>query len=161
MPTKKILTKKEALDLFNGLNGVGHLKGVKFSYAVAKNMNTLKPEIVALQKALEPSKEFFEYEEERIKLAESFAVKVDGVPQKTLENGRETFVITDKDKFETALSTIKEKYKKVMTEREAQVKAFDSLLEEKITLELVQVSQKELPKDITPLQLSAIFVMVI
>lgn len=45
------MTKQEALNLFNGLNSMGELKGTKFAYGVTKNLAALKGEVEAIQKA--------------------------------------------------------------------------------------------------------------
>lgn len=46
-----MMTKQEALNLFNGLNSMGELKGTKFAYGVTKNLAALKGEVEAIQKA--------------------------------------------------------------------------------------------------------------
>ena len=45
------MTKQDIVELWQGLNKVRHLTGVKFAYAVAKNINILKPEVTALEEA--------------------------------------------------------------------------------------------------------------
>lgn len=51
----------EALKLNRDLQDI-NLKGVKFSYAIARNIAILKPIIESLKKAQEPSVEFQKYE---------------------------------------------------------------------------------------------------
>ncbi len=63
------MTKEDGLNLFNALNKLGYLSGVKFAYAVSKNMGLLKSEADSLTKANEP------YENARIELAKKYSKK--------------------------------------------------------------------------------------
>ena len=54
--------------LISGLNSVGKLPGAKFGYAVAKNLGKIEREIKALQKTLEMSDEYKEFDELRTEI---------------------------------------------------------------------------------------------
>ena len=58
--------KKEDLLLLNiGLQKVLHLSGVKFAYAVTRNLALLKPEMESLENVAKPSEDYLKFEEER------------------------------------------------------------------------------------------------
>lgn len=155
------LTKKEVLDLHNGLHAVGNLSGVKFAYAVSKNIAKLKSEVVAFQEAYVPLPEFLAYEKERFALAEEYAKKIDGKAQKTIENGVERFVIENEKVFEKKLEALKKKHKKVVDAREKQIKDFEELMKEEIEIDLYQVLVSDIPEGISAKQMTSILPIVI
>jgi len=150
------MKKQDVLQLFNGLQAVSNLPGAKWSYAVAKNMVKLRPEVEALQKALTPDQEFIEYDKKRQELAEKYAVKKDGMPKKVKVGNIEEYLIADKDKFNKELFKLQETYKKALDERKKQVDDFIEILEEKIEVELHMVDSEYIPEGITPAQLSKV-----
>jgi hypothetical protein len=87
------MTNEELLDLFQGLNRCGNLSGAKFSYAIARNINALKPIVKT-------------FEEARIALVESYCKKgEDGKP--IMKDGAYTF--DDQSEFD-------KEYKKLQKE---------------------------------------------
>ena len=66
------MKKREVLALWINLNKLGELTGVKFAYAVAKNINVLRPEVESLEKAIELSERFKEYDATRVALEEKY-----------------------------------------------------------------------------------------
>ena len=157
---KTKLTKQEVLDLHNGLHAVGHLSGVKFAYAVSRNISKIKPEVIALQKGFDIKPEFEEYEKERQVLAKSQAIQARGKPQQKVEGGIAKFVIKDQKIFDSKLKALKKKHKKAVDGREKQMKEFKLLLEEKIEIELYQVVLKDVPEGISAKQMSSILPIV-
>lgn len=147
------MTKGEAISLFNTLNKLGHLSGVKFAYVVSKNISLLKPEFEALQKAVEPTEEFKEYDKKRVALAESFAKK-DGDGKAVIENGE--YVIEDREAFEIAFKKLKEDNKKVVEARDKQIDEQNEILKTESDVVLYKVSVEDIPKDITVSQMYSI-----
>ena len=89
--------KKDLFDLFENLKKLSNLKGVKFSYAMAKNAVIVEREIIAIEESLKPSDEFIKYEKERIELAKKHSEKDEkGNPKTTTKNEREIYVMEDK-----------------------------------------------------------------
>jgi len=154
------MKKQEVLNLFNGLQAVSNLPGAKWSYAVARNITKLRPEVEALQKAFTPSEEFNVYDQKRIELAQKYSVKEKGVPKTVKVGMSEEYLIADKDKFNKELFKLQETYKKTLDERKKQVDDFNEILEEKIEVELYMVDSEYIPEAITPAQLSNIMFII-
>ncbi len=154
------ITKQEALNLYNGLQGVSNLSGAKWAYAIAKNIAMLKPEIDALQKAYTAKNEFIEYERARLELAEKYSVKKDGKPETVNVGGIEEYLIADKDKFNQEFAKLQAKYKKAIDERKKQISDFNEILKEEVNIDFYTISPDYIPEEITPAQLSAIMAVV-
>ncbi|MFA5395224.1 MAG: hypothetical protein WC346_04320 [Methanogenium sp.] len=150
------MNKQDALNLWNGLHAVSGLKGAKWAYAVAKNINNLKSEIEALQKSIAPSKEFSEYNNKRLELAQKHAAKEKGVPKKIKIGNTEEYLIADKNKFNKELKPLQKKYKKALDERDKQMKDFEEILKEEVKIDLHMVDSDYIPEEITPAQVTAV-----
>lgn len=146
------ITKKGLGDLYQGLLSVSNLTGVKFSYAVARNLSMLKDEMESLKKAISMSKEFAEYEFKRVELAESCAVIEDGKPK--VVNGE--YEIKDEDFFKTELSKLQEAYKEAIDGRNKQLSELRELLKEEIEVDLYMIPQDIVPEAINTKQMADI-----
>jgi hypothetical protein len=146
------------VDLFRlreGLNDVSNLKGVKFAYVVLKNKKLIEEEIETLQKAIEMSPEFQEFERKRISLCERFADKdVNGTP--IIVNN--TYSIPERELFETEVVQLKGQYSTCVLERESQLREYDRLLKEDTDVlnKLSKVKIEHVPNDISATQLDNI-----
>ena len=150
------MTKQEALNLYNGLQNVSNLKGAKWAYAIARNVEKLRPEVEALRKAYTMSEEFADYEGKRLELAQKYSVKEKNVP-KTVKIGQtEEYLIADKDKFNQEVAKLQKKYNKAIVERKKQLKDFNEILGEKIEIDLYMIDSDYIPEEITSGQVSAI-----
>ena len=136
------MTKSELFELYVGLKSITNLKGVKFNHAIARNINKIEPEIKALQKSLEASDEFNEYEKKRVELAKEHAKKVDGEP--LLENNR--YIMEDKEAFDKAFEEFKLDYTEVIEAREKQAEDYNELLEEDTDIELYKIDLENIPE---------------
>ena len=143
------MKKKDVIGLYQGLNNVGLLKGARFTYAVARNLAELKVEIEALQKSVEPSKQYLEYDEKRVELAKKYAKKNEA-GEAVLEN--RDYVLEDKEGFNAAIVILQEEYKQALEEREQQVKEYEKTLDDDIDVKLYMLSPDSLPDDITAQQ---------
>jgi hypothetical protein len=151
------MLKEKILKLYQALNTLGNLRGVKFAYFVVKNLNILKPEIEALQKSLEPSGDYNAYDAERVELAKKFAKK-DEKGNPVVENN--SFVLEDKDGFDKELKGLVKKHKTALDIREKQISEYNELLKEETKVELYKVKLADVPEDITTEQMAGIFEMV-
>jgi len=150
------MTRKQYTELFAALKSVQSLIGSPtFSYAVAMNLHTLEKEITALKAVYNGKPQHTEFEKTELEVINSFCEKNEkGEPLG--ENGR--FVIPEKNtaEFEKAITNV---YSTFATEK-AEYSAFDEkvvqLLEEEITIELLKITKDELPKEISPLQVSGL-----
>jgi len=146
------------VDLFRlreGLNDVSNLKGVKFAYVVLKNKKLIEEEIETLQKSIEMSPEFQEFERKRISLCEQFSDKnKDGSPV-IINNA---YTIPNKLEFENEVAVLKKQYLEYVTEREEQLSDYDKLLKEDSDLldKLAKVKIVHIPDDISATQLDSI-----
>lgn len=155
------LTKKQILELHSALLSVGNLKGVRFSYAVAKNLSSLATEVIALQKAYTTSKEFNEYDNERIKLAEKHAERVNGRPDLIItKDGLEKYNIKDEPKFFAELKILQSKHETAIKNREDQLKEIDKILEEQVDIDLCKISINDIPEEIQAKQMADLFMIV-
>lgn len=146
------ITKKDLGDLYQGLLSVDNLTGVKFSYAVARNLSMLKDEMESLKKAISMSKEFAEYEFKRVELAEDCAVLENGKPK--VVNGE--YEIRDEEFFKTSLSKLQETYKEAIDGRKKQLSELRELLKEEIEVDLYMIPQDIVPEAINTKQMADI-----
>jgi hypothetical protein len=150
------MKNQEILSLYENLHQL-NLKGVKFSYAVAKNIALLKPEVESLQKAIEQSEDFKKFEQERVELAKKHAKKNEnGEPIE--EKGQ--YIIEDKEAFKKDFTDLKEKNKEVVEAREEQIKEFNELLEKENEIKFHKISIKDVPEDITTVQMNQIYSLI-
>jgi hypothetical protein len=140
------MTHNEAVVMYRALmNETATLKGVRFSYAVAKNIEALKPFVTAVEQASKPSEAYDEYEKKRIALAEKHAEKEeDGKPVIQANS----YVIEDQDAFDSEFTKLREEHKEVLDERAKQEDDFNKLLEEPLEVSLTTVKLDEVPEDI-------------
>lgn len=148
------MTKQKIVDLAVALNKLTGLTGVSFSYAVAKNLNILKPEIESLQEAVKFSPEFKEFDEKRIALAIKYAKKNE-VGQPATENG--AYILEDQEAFNKEFTPLKEEYKEALDKREEQLKEYEELLKKETKLELHKISLADVPKEISVEQMVSIY----
>jgi len=149
------MKKNEILTLFRNLNTLGQLQGVRFAYAVSRNLAVLKPEIEALEKASFPTPEFLEMDKERIKLVEEYAEKDEkGNPKK---KGNEYVIPEDKQgDFKNAFEVFKLEHKELFDAREKQIDEYNALLQTESEVKLHKVSLADVPQKITVQQMNSI-----
>ena len=154
------LTKEKVIQLHNALSEIGEEKpNAKFAYAVAKNLNVIEPEVKALMKAQEKSKEYQEYDSKRVSICREMANKdengtpimiggifqkdKDGIPQRV---GGE-FDIPDRAKLDKRIEKLKKEYKEAVDEQEIKIDEFNELIKEEIDIEFHRVKYEWIPKD--------------
>lgn len=142
-----MLNKAEARDLFLNLNKLGDKKGAKFSYAIARNLILLKPEMEALDKAMTPVAEFLEIDNKRVELVKKFAKKNDK-NELVLKNNNE-YELEDSEAFNKEFEALKKDNKEVFDARAKQVEEYIELLKMESDTKLYKVSLHTVPEDIT------------
>ena len=149
------MKRKELFPLKQALERVSTLKGVKFAYSIAKNLQEVNKEIEAVNKAISPSDEFMKYEKERIKLNEEYSEKTeDGNPK--LENNNYVISPRNRGDYYKKMEELKKNHKMVLSERDEQIKEYQALLEEDADIALHKIQEGNLPSDITAEQISGI-----
>jgi|TARA_Y100000289_G_scaffold25134_1_gene24539 hypothetical protein len=133
--TKIKATNKEMLETLHGLYAVQDLKGVKFAVAVSKNIEKLRNELKHIDEASKPSPEFEKLLQEADKIEKS-------------------------EESEKLIKKLEKENKELIDKRKAQLEEVNDILEETVELDLVTMSEKNLPHDITAKQLSAIIKIV-
>ena len=150
------MTKLDLVNLFQSLHQVKELKGIKFAYSVIKNINIIKSEIEALQKASESSLGFIEYEKKRMELAKKFAKKDKGEP--VIEGDR--YILEDEKKFGKEWEKLKKEYEEEVGKREWQIKQYNDLLMEDSDIKLHKIKMADVPQDISVKLLEGIFAVI-
>ena len=142
------MKKKELFELYHGLKSVEKFSGVKFAYAVAKNLRNIEPLLKEIEKDYLPSKEFLEFEEERLQIAKTFSNEQDNnmiwVPKENIEE------------FSKLLEPIIEKYKDVINQKEINDREYQKIIEEEIEISLYKIHIDNLPNDINAEQIQSI-----
>ena len=154
------MKKREVLALWINLNKLGELTGVKFAYAIAKNINTLRPEVESLDKSIELSDDFKKYDEARVKLVEKHADKdKDGNPKKKISpDGKQEYVVEENQSvFDKEFDALKKKNADVLTAREKQIDEYNSMLDTDSDFKPFKINLDVVPEQITAQQLSGIY----
>lgn len=150
------LTKKQILELNEALASVGNLSGVKFAYAVARNLDKLKPEVDALNKAIAVSEEYAVYDKARLELVKQYAVKNPDGSYKTVPlNNSMQYIIKDEEAFQKALDELRKNHP-AFAEREQLEKDYEILLKEEADVDLYIIPLSYIPEGIITAQMNGI-----
>jgi hypothetical protein len=149
------MKNKELFSLHQGLNQVTNLPGLKFAYAVAKNLNLVISELKLIQKLRDPKLGYTEYDSKRIELAKQYADKNEDESPKQENNN---FIITGENrvKFDAEIALLQAEHQEAIDTHLKQLEEFTELLEEDCKLEFHKVKLKELPNDLNAAQVTAI-----
>lgn len=145
--------------LYQGVESVSGLKGVRFAYAMARNKLALKRELETLQEAIKASDKFIEYDKKRVDLCEQYADK-DDKDEPKLENNEYVFSKANKVKFDKELDKVREEYKTVIDERTAQLKEFGELLKKESEFKPYMIAYESVPEEITTDAMSRIIELI-
>ncbi len=153
------MKKAELYAFKRGLESVGDLVGIKFAYAIAKNLRRISAEIKLFDKATAPSEEFTEYERKRIALAaEHSETDERGRPiVMALPSGENSYQIVDMPLFQTDLLEIRAGHEKAISDREDQMRRHEEFLDEESELRLYQIPLDTVPHKISAAQMTAIW----
>ena len=126
---KKVKMKNgEFVNLFNGLNEVKSLPGVKFGLLVAKNLRIIEAELKDIETFSQPHEDFVELSRKFNELKDS------GADEKKLKK-----LEKDNDK--------------IIKARQKQIDEVNSLLSEEVEIQLHSISEEALPESITGQQI--------
>ena len=126
-------TKGEFVNLINGLFAVQELKGKDFGLVVSKNITSLKEGLKHLEDEGKPSDEFME-----------LARKVNEISNENSEDAKDRIDALEKEN-EDLVKARREQMDNVM-----------ELMKDDMSLDLVLISKKVLPEDITAKQINNI-----
>lgn len=150
------MTRKQYTELFTALLAVKYLIGSpNFSYAVAINLQTIEKEIKALEAVYQGKIVHKEFEDVERAVIHSYCTK-DENGEPIEQHGKFTIPKEDMEEFQTAIEDV---YATFATEK-AEYAAFDAkvsaLLGEEIEIELLTITKSDLPKEISPAQVSGL-----
>ena len=156
------MKKSEALGLFRNLNQLGALTGVRFAYAITKNLNLLKGEIESLEKALEATDKFTEFETARIALVEKHADKDEDDKPKTETdaNGGQKYIMSDSKLFDKEFETLKKTHKETVEAREKQITDYTALLDTESDFKPYMLKLADVPEAISTSQMAGIVTII-
>lgn len=138
------IERYKILEILESLEEFSNYADVRLSYIIAKNISIIRPEIDAIKKAGEPSKEFVEFDQQRLEVCKSFATK-DSHGEPIIKNG--LFIITDTEKFEKNIKSLQEKYVLIIEKRNLQLEKLNVLLNDTIDIEFYKVKPEEFISD--------------
>lgn len=154
------VTRNDISRLFQGLDSVSHIRHLRFSYAVTKNLRFLREELETLQKVVDIPEEAKPYDNKRLELAKQYATKdADGNPVKINSGRSYDFTSANYADFEKALEKVqgqkdfKDSYSAFKQHNE-KVKEF---MEETIEINYHIIKYEDLPLDLSAAQLDMIF----
>lgn len=147
------MKNKDLFVLSAALESVANLPGVKFAYAVAKNLDRIRRELKVLQEVMRPFPNFLEFDKKRIELCKKHAKK-DDKGEFCVENDH--FQLKDSKKFEIAFKKLKKEHKNAINDREKQEKEYESLTNEECSIDFSMTSESSLPEGITAAQILSI-----
>jgi hypothetical protein len=154
------MIKSDILVLNQNLNKLGNLTGVKFAYGVSRNLSLIKPEIESLQKALEPSEAYQEFEKERIVIVEKYAKKDDkGKPIKYRDEKKvEQYEIEEgkQEELDKEFEILKIEHQEAFDAREKQIAEYNELLKTESSVILHKIALADVPQNISVAQMYGI-----
>lgn len=152
------LKGKEIMELSIWLQEAADNKGVKFAYAVAKNLVEIKKKVKELQDIKKPTKEYKKFDEKRIKLAEKFADK--GQDGKPLIANRNYVIIGKKKEWDKAFKEFSKENKKVLDAYKKQLNDYNKALEKEFEVDIYKINKEDLSEDTTANQLIGLAVLI-
>jgi len=142
------ITRRELLELWNGLPLLANLKGFKLGYAVARTKIKLRPEVEALDESIKPGEEFKEFEAKRMELCNKHAQK-DPKGKAITENSQ--FVFGDNmEAFQKEMIPLNQEYEQVIKDQMQKVEDYNSALKDMITVEVHTVTEADISTDPEP-----------
>lgn len=154
------MTKGELIVLVVSLANIKSMKGIKFNYTIAKNINLLKGEYESIMKGNEQSEGYKEYDKKRLEILEKYSKKDDNNKSViVVDRGLANYAIAKEKQteYKEEIEKLQKEHKKAIDEREKQVKEFQKFLKEDVKVKLFKVKLKEVPEDITTEQMTSIF----
>ena len=145
----------EIFRLQQGIAKVGHLKGIKFAYGIAKNKKIVDAEIENIQTSVAVSEGFEEFEKSRTELCKEYAEKDEKGEFKNINN---EYVIPEdkKEEFNIRLDAYREQHKEAIEDREKQVEDFREFEKADSNVEFYKIKLSDVPEDISAEEMQGI-----
>ena len=155
------IKRNEVREYLSGLYSVGNLKGLKFAYAVSRNIKNFEAIAKDIQKkgVIEKTKELDKYNEEKEKLLKKYAKKDDSgnyvIDKKTQE-----YQFEDKEKYIENANKLIEGSPKLKEQLDKHSEEFNKYLKDDVSVNLFTIKKDDLPVEISANQLNAIDFMI-
>lgn len=127
----------------------------KFAYAVSRNEDKFASLAKAIRKALEPSKEFKDYNQKRLDLNKEYADRDEKGDPKIFRG--EYLVTENRNGYDVALAKLKDEYDEVLKKREDFIDGIDEFMSKEEEVEFYEIQKAYLPLTLKPSELSAMF----
>ena len=144
--------------LLQGFNLVNNLSGFKFAYGIAKNRKIVEEELKILSEVITPSKEFTEYDKQRVELCKKYATK-DAKGKPVIVNGAFSG-LKQNSKFDKEIEELRTKFKVALDKRRKEEEDYNKMLEDEIDVNFHMIEAKSIPDNITVGQMQSIMPVV-
>lgn len=152
-----LIKNKEVLALWNALHDLSAKRGARFTYAITKTKQQLRPIVYELHKMQAPSRELVEYDQKRVELCNKHAEKdKEGNPLTTGNN----YVLANNEEFTKEFAVLQEEYKDHLLNHEKKLVEFRKILDIEVDVDIHRVFVNDCPADITTEEMESIFLMV-
>lgn len=157
-----VLTKGDLFRIRDGLIALDEYRGLKFAYAVAKNLRFVESEIKLVEGVNAWSKEFTQYQEARKEIVLSFAQKdKQGNPIVLSQHGADLRIkLTDDDACTKETEALEEKHADLIKEQEEKDEEFKDLLKDPAEVKFYIIPKKLVPDTISCKHLRGVFEVV-
>jgi predicted nucleotide-binding protein (sugar kinase/HSP70/actin superfamily) len=140
------MSKEEVVSMYKILDGISKQSWpVEFGYAIAKNKRILKPEVEAIEEALQPSEEYNQYDVRRRDLCIKYASRNES-DSPIIKNG--SYIIDpEKEKsFKTQITKLNKEHEDIIEKHKEAIQQGKDLLKEEIELDLHAIKYSSLPE---------------
>ncbi len=155
---KTTINRQRVIEIVQGADLLKPLSGVKFTYAIAKNMKGLTAEFEALKEANKPVKGMDKYNEEYKEILEAEAKR--DAEGNLVQAGSGHVAIANPKLFQKKIKSLEEKFKNELAESKAKNEEFEKFMKEPFAFEFFQFEESVIPENITVEQMGVILEMV-
>ena len=147
------MTNRQVFELRTGLEqniqGLRALRGMKFAYALGKNLKTLASEIETFSSLITPSEEFKAFEEARKNQCETFCEKDENGEMVLIENNTQYKIDVTSEEWIAAYKELEAEYKDAIDARNKQIEDYNTFLTSESDIELHMISIDDVPENIS------------
>ena len=143
----------EVINLHNEIinnNEIKKLKGIKLSLLLLENIEIIGNFIKKIEKSVQQSDDYKEYEKKRVSLCEEYAEKGEDSKPKTIKkDGNTEYVINVTDEFNKKMKKLNESYNDAILEQVEKIDEYNKFILEDCELDLKKIDSKLLPEDVS------------
>jgi hypothetical protein len=143
------VSRERVVEIYNALVVSSNVqKNTRYNYAVAKNFALIEEEAKAIEKALRPSAEFIEWDNQRLELCKKYSDR-DEHNHPVKDNGKYVIGI-HKDEFDLEMAELNAKYKKAIDQQNLKNSQDSEFLKEEVDVgnSFVPIRYEDIPDEI-------------